>query len=166
MFSMPAPAMPWAACAAECTWAETIQNGIEMKWNDGKPPLDLLFPHLTLQPLSNFLPSPPPCLTACIAFFQISAVARIRHALAFATHSFFHSRGFLYVHTPIVTTNDCEGAGEMFQVRGNEVPQAKGNEVFQVRGNEMLQAKGNEVPQAKGNEVLQASGMSCSHHVG
>lgn len=48
----------------------------------------------------------------------ISAVARIRHALAFATHSFFHSKGFLYIHTPIITTNDCEGAGEMFQVFG------------------------------------------------
>ncbi|GLT98636.1 hypothetical protein SLE2022_161330 [Rubroshorea leprosula] len=46
----------------------------------------------------------------------ISAVARIRNALAFATHSFFQENGFLYVHTPIVTTSDCEGAGEMFQV--------------------------------------------------
>lgn len=47
---------------------------------------------------------------------QISAVARIRNALAFATHTFFNKHGFLYVHTPIVTTSDCEGAGEMFQV--------------------------------------------------
>ncbi|KAK2645479.1 hypothetical protein Ddye_020674 [Dipteronia dyeriana] len=46
----------------------------------------------------------------------ISAVARIRNALAFATHTFFQEHGFLYVHTPIVTTSDCEGAGEMFQV--------------------------------------------------
>ncbi|GLT79039.1 hypothetical protein SLA2020_505490 [Shorea laevis] len=46
----------------------------------------------------------------------ISAVARIRNALAFATHSFFQENGFLYVHTPIITTSDCEGAGEMFQV--------------------------------------------------
>ncbi|GJN05242.1 hypothetical protein PR202_ga22855 [Eleusine coracana subsp. coracana] len=46
----------------------------------------------------------------------IGAVARIRHQLAFATHSFFHENGFLYVHTPIITTSDCEGAGEMFQV--------------------------------------------------
>ncbi|KAL9662409.1 hypothetical protein QQ045_027242 [Rhodiola kirilowii] len=45
----------------------------------------------------------------------ISAVARIRNALAFATHSFFQKHGFLYVHTPIITTSDCEGAGEMFQ---------------------------------------------------
>jgi asparaginyl-tRNA synthetase len=47
---------------------------------------------------------------------QIGAVARIRHQLAFATNSFFNENGFLYVHTPIITTSDCEGAGEMFQV--------------------------------------------------
>ncbi|CDP03212.1 unnamed protein product [Coffea canephora] len=46
----------------------------------------------------------------------ISAVARIRNELAYATHTFFHKHGFLYVHTPIITTSDCEGAGEMFQV--------------------------------------------------
>ena len=45
----------------------------------------------------------------------IGAVARIRNALAFATHEFFQSSGFLYVHTPLITTSDCEGAGEMFQ---------------------------------------------------
>lgn len=47
---------------------------------------------------------------------QISAIARIRNALAYATHTFFQKHGFLYVHTPIITTSDCEGAGEMFQV--------------------------------------------------
>ncbi|KAJ4720546.1 Cytoplasmic asparagine-tRNA ligase [Melia azedarach] len=46
----------------------------------------------------------------------ISAVARIRNALAYATHTFFQEHGFLYIHTPILTTSDCEGAGEMFQV--------------------------------------------------
>ncbi len=44
------------------------------------------------------------------------AVARVRHCLAHATHEFFHDRGFLYVHTPIITASDCEGAGEMFGV--------------------------------------------------
>mmetsp|Transcript_39812 Transcript_39812/g.100971 ORF Transcript_39812/g.100971 Transcript_39812/m.100971 type:complete len:589 (-) Transcript_39812:64-1830(-) len=47
---------------------------------------------------------------------SIGAVARIRNALAYATHSFFRENNFLYVHTPIVTASDCEGAGEMFQV--------------------------------------------------
>ena len=46
----------------------------------------------------------------------IAAVARIRNCLAFATHEFFQKHGFLYVHTPLITTSDCEGAGEMFQV--------------------------------------------------
>jgi asparaginyl-tRNA synthetase len=44
------------------------------------------------------------------------AVTRVRNALAFATHQFFQSRGFLYIHTPIITGSDCEGAGKMFQV--------------------------------------------------
>jgi len=47
----------------------------------------------------------------------IGAVARIRNALAFATHKFFQESGFLYVHTPVITASDCEGAGEMFQAR-------------------------------------------------
>ncbi len=44
------------------------------------------------------------------------AVARIRSAMSFAIHKFFHERGFIYVHTPIITGSDCEGAGQMFQV--------------------------------------------------
>ncbi|KAH1233062.1 Asparagine--tRNA ligase, cytoplasmic 3 [Glycine max] len=46
----------------------------------------------------------------------IFAVARIRNSLTCATHTFFNKEGFLYVHTPIVSTSDCEGVGEMFQV--------------------------------------------------
>lgn len=45
-----------------------------------------------------------------------AAIFRIRHALAFAVHRFFHDRGFLYMHTPIITASDAEGAGEMFRV--------------------------------------------------
>lgn len=45
-----------------------------------------------------------------------SAVFRIRSLLAYAIHQFFQERGFVYVHTPIITASDCEGAGEMFQV--------------------------------------------------
>lgn len=44
------------------------------------------------------------------------AVGRVRHCLAMATHRFFHDRGFYWVHTPIVTGSDCEGAGQMFRV--------------------------------------------------
>jgi len=44
------------------------------------------------------------------------AVFRLRSALSFAVHQFFKERDFLYVHTPIITANDCEGAGEVFRV--------------------------------------------------
>lgn len=57
------------------------------------------------------------------------AVFRVRSRLAYAVHEFFQSRDFVYVHTPIITASDCEGAGEMFRVttlKGNidEKPQA------------------------------------------
>src|SRR5438105_55179 len=57
------------------------------------------------------------------------AVFRMRSKLAFAVHQFFQQRDFVYVHTPIITASDCEGAGEMFRVtalKGNidEKPQA------------------------------------------
>jgi asparaginyl-tRNA synthetase len=45
-----------------------------------------------------------------------SAVFRIRHALAFAVHQFFNEKGFVYLNTPIITSSDAEGAGEMFRV--------------------------------------------------
>ena len=46
----------------------------------------------------------------------IASIQRVRNCLAFATHKFFQTSGFQYVHTPIMTASDCEGAGEMFQV--------------------------------------------------
>ena len=53
------------------------------------------------------------------------AVLRVRSALAFAIHKFFNERGFFYLHTPLITASDCEGAGAMFQVTTlnlNELP--------------------------------------------
>ena len=44
------------------------------------------------------------------------AVARVRHCLAMAVHRYFHERGYYWIHTPIITASDCEGAGEMFRV--------------------------------------------------
>jgi asparaginyl-tRNA synthetase len=44
------------------------------------------------------------------------AVARVRNRLSYATHSFYQQEGFLYVHTPVITASDCEGAGQMFRV--------------------------------------------------
>ena len=45
-----------------------------------------------------------------------NAAFRVRSEAAFAIHSFFHGRGFVYAHTPLITASDCEGAGEMFRV--------------------------------------------------
>lgn len=53
------------------------------------------------------------------------AILRVRSALAFAIHSFFNERGFTYLHTPLITASDCEGAGAMFQVTTldlNDIP--------------------------------------------
>ena len=46
----------------------------------------------------------------------IGAVTRVRHTLAMAIHRFFHERGFYWIHTPIITASDAEGAGQMFRV--------------------------------------------------
>jgi asparaginyl-tRNA synthetase len=46
----------------------------------------------------------------------IGAIARVRHALSMAMHRYYHERGFFWVHTPIITASDAEGAGEMFRV--------------------------------------------------
>ena len=57
-----------------------------------------------------------------------SAVFRIRHTVSFAIHKFFNDRGFVYIHSPIITGSDAEGAGEMFQVTTldlNELPKTE-----------------------------------------
>ncbi len=62
----------------------------------------------------------------------LSAVFRVRSAAAHAIHCFFQDRGFVYVHTPIITGSDCEGAGEMFQVTTldlNDVPKTPDGQV-------------------------------------
>lgn len=55
------------------------------------------------------------------------AVFKVRSVLAQAIHTFFQDRGFVYVHTPIITASDCEGAGEMFQVTTLDLDKIKGN---------------------------------------
>lgn len=56
------------------------------------------------------------------------AVFRVRSVIAYAIHRFFQERGFVYVHTPIITASDCEGAGEMFQVTTLDMAQPPKNE--------------------------------------
>ena len=60
----------------------------------------------------------------------LGAVARVRSALSFAVHRFFHEQGFLQVHTPVITTSDCEGAGEMFTVTALEPAALQGPDPF------------------------------------
>jgi asparaginyl-tRNA synthetase len=55
------------------------------------------------------------------------AVFKVRSVLAQAIHTFFQDRGFVYVHTPIITASDCEGAGEMFQVTTLDLDKIKDN---------------------------------------
>ena len=61
-----------------------------------------------------------------------SSVFRLRHALAFAVHSFFNEEGFYYMHTPIITGSDAEGAGEMFQVTTLDIKDTPKTEDGQV----------------------------------
>lgn len=61
-----------------------------------------------------------------------SAVFRVRSLVAFAIHKFFQEQGFVYVHTPIITASDCEGAGEMFRVTTldmNDLPKGEDGKV-------------------------------------
>ena len=61
-----------------------------------------------------------------------NAVFRVRSILSFAIHKFFQEKGFVYVHTPIITGSDCEGAGEMFRVTSldmNNLPKSDDNKV-------------------------------------
>ncbi len=65
-----------------------------------------------------------------------SAVFRVRHALSFAIHKFFNDKGFVNLHTPIITGADAEGAGEMFQVSNldwNNLPKDEGGNVDETQ---------------------------------
>lgn len=60
------------------------------------------------------------------------AIFRMRHQMAMAIHTFFHTRGFVYFHTPIITASDCEGAGQMFQVTTQNLYNLKKDESGQI----------------------------------
>jgi len=103
-----------------------IVRGTVMLTPDAKQPLELHAAEITLEgastpdyPLQKKRHSPEflrsiTHLRPRTNLFQ--AVFRVRSLAAFAIHKFFQERGFVYVHTPIITGSDCEGAGEMFQV--------------------------------------------------
>ena len=70
------------------------------------------------------------CIRDSTNTFQ--AVFRVRSLAAMAIHQFFQDRDFVYVHTPLITGSDCEGAGEMFQVTTldlNNVPKTEDGQV-------------------------------------
>ena len=71
--------------------------------------LEHLRKYLHLRPKTNF----------------IASMSRVRNALAMATHQFYQELGFMYVHTPIITNSDCEGAGEMFEVKATIVEEVE-----------------------------------------
>lgn len=60
------------------------------------------------------------------------AIFRVRHALAFAVHEFFNQKGFVYMHTPILTASDAEGAGEMFKVTTFDIGNPPRNEEGEI----------------------------------
>ncbi len=71
-----------------------------------------------------------------------SAVFRIRHGVAYAVHKYFHDRGYYYLHSPIITGNDAEGAGEMFRVTTLDMAQPPRKEDGSIDYNEDFFGKG------------------------
>ena len=73
-----------------------------------------------------------------------SAVFRLRSELSYAIHNFFRDRGFVYIHTPIITASDCEGAGEMFRLTTLPPSGDKGAELLAARSSAPLDDSGRE----------------------
>lgn len=104
-----------AALKVTGTFISSDRNGYELSVNEisvyGGCPQDypLQKKHHTLEFLRTI-----PHLRPRTKYFE--AVLSVRNALSFAVHKYFNGQGFKYVHTPIITGSDCEGAGEMFRV--------------------------------------------------
>jgi len=81
-------------------YGKCVQEKYPIAPTKNRLPLDFLRTVAHLRPRTN----------------QFGAMARVRNACAMATHHFYQDQGFIYVHTPLITASDCEGAGEMFQV--------------------------------------------------
>lgn len=89
---------------------EMLADSIEVKgWVDNPDTYPIQAKHHTLEYLREVAHLRPRTNT-------ISALTRIRHCTAQAIQRFFHERGFFWIHTPIITASDCEGAGELFRV--------------------------------------------------
>lgn len=70
------------------------------------------------------------------------AILRIRHAMAYGIHKFFNDKGFVYIHAPIITASDAEGAGEMFKVTTLDLNQVPKTETGEIDYNEDFFGKG------------------------
>ena len=128
--------------AAQNVGAALIVTGIVTLTPDAKQPLELKATEIAVEGIST--PDYPlQKKRHSVEFLRtiqhlrprtnlFSATFRVRSAAAYAVHEFFQSRGFVYVHTPIITGSDCEGAGEMFQVTTldlNNVPKTPEGQV-------------------------------------
>ena len=90
-----------------------------------------------------------------------SAAYRVRSAAAFAIHQFFHERGFVYAHTPLITGSDCEGAGEMFSVTTLDIDNPPRNEDGTINYAEDFFGKATSLTvsgQLEGESMVQAFG--------
>ncbi|BFG38167.1 hypothetical protein CerSpe_244410 [Prunus speciosa] len=94
----------------------------------------------------------------------MGAVARIRDELSYATKRFFHERGFRYVNTPNITTSDCEGAGEMFQVTTliSEAEKLEKNLIKNPPPSEVDVESAKLIIKQRGNDVAQLKSAKAS----
>ena len=111
LVASPAAGQKWELCAARVELIGPAEAAYPLQKKGHTPEFLRSIAHL--RPRSNLF----------------GAIFRLRSRLAFAVHEFFQKRDFVYVHTPIITASDCEGAGEMFRVttlKGNidEKPEA------------------------------------------
>lgn len=94
----------------------------------------------------------------------MGAVARIRDELSYATMRFFHKLGFRYVNTPNITTSDCEGAGEMFQVTTliSEAEKLEKNLIKNPPPSEVDVESAKLIIKQRGNDVAQLKSVNAS----
>lgn len=113
------------------TGASVVVSGRLVASQGSKQAVELYGNHLTLlgnapdyplQPKAHSLEFLRTCMHLRFRTNTFGAVFRIRHAISYAIHHFFHERGFCYLHTPIITAADAEGAGELFRVTSLDIP--------------------------------------------
>jgi asparaginyl-tRNA synthetase len=128
-------------CAVEATGV-IVQNpkgGNEISAEDGKGEVKVVGwvddpDHYPIQPKPHSFEFLRELAHLRVRTNTFGAVARVRHTLSMAIHRFYDQRGFFYVHTPIITGSDCEGAGQMFKVSTLDFLHAGGGIGHQASG--------------------------------